>query len=135
MRSRLVLVVSLASLAVAGCSGGGPEQYPWPEVHGYDVYEGANAEAVIDTLIAGAHQGFGDEYAIERTAIYAIGDDAERDGFAADHGQLLLRWDSLDPPDRTSTIHTWERGDQRFTLVFVTLDEQRLALTLATRRR
>jgi hypothetical protein len=57
-----------------------------PEVHGYDVFEDATSDGVIDAPVLGAGRG-------------------------------------------------WERGDERFTLVFVTLDDQRLAVTLATRRR
>jgi hypothetical protein len=127
--------VSLVCLAVAGCSGGESEQHPWPEVHGYEIYEGATAETVIDSLIAGTHQAFGDEYDIERTAIYAIDDDVERDRLQADHESLLDGWDDLGATGRTPITRSWERGDQRFTLVFLTLDDQRLAVTLATQRR
>jgi hypothetical protein len=134
VRAHLVLVVVLlAWSAVAGCSDGEPPVYPWPEVHGYDIYEGATAEAGIDALIVGSHQAFGDEYAIERTIIYTIADVEERDRLQADHGALLQNWEFVG--SRTSLVRTWERGEQRFTLVFVTLDDQRVAVSLATRRR
>jgi hypothetical protein len=135
VRAHLVLVVLLAWSAVAGCSGGEPTVYPWPEVHGYDIYEGATAEAGIDALIVGSHQAFGGEYAIERTVIYTIADVEEGDRLQADHGALLQNWEFVGSSNRTSPVRTWERGEQRFTLVFVALDDQRVAVSLATRRR
>jgi hypothetical protein len=135
VRAHPVLVVLLAWSAVAGCSDGEPTVFPWPEVHGYDVYEGATAEAGVDALIVGSHQAFGDDYAVERTIIYAITDDEERDRLLSDHGVLLQSWEFLGSSDRSATARTWERGDQRFTIVLVTFDDQRLAVTLATRRR
>ena len=135
MRSRAALVLLLAWSAVAGCSGGEAEVYPWPEVTGYDAYEGDAAGSALDPLIVGAHQAFGDDYTVERTATYAIADDEERDRLAADHGALLQHWDVVGSPGRPATVHTWERGSQRFTLVFVTVEGRHLAVTLATSRR
>jgi hypothetical protein len=135
VRSLVCGVVALTWLAAAGCSGGESESYPWPEVHGYDVFEGATSESVIDALVLGADRAFGDEYAVEHTAIYTLDDVEDRDRLQADYESRLQSWDDVDPPGRSSTGRGWERGDQRFTLVFVTLDDQRLAVTLATRRR
>jgi hypothetical protein len=134
VRRRAVVLVLLASLVVAGCSSGGADSYRWPEVHGYEIYEGASAEAAVDALLTSAHLAFGDEYAIETTVIYAIDDEVERDRILADHGALLQDWTAI-RSGRSSVGQTWERGDQRFTVAVVTIDDQPLAVTLATRRR
>jgi hypothetical protein len=134
VRSRGALLGLLAWLVVTACSAGEADSYQWPEVHGYEIYEGATAETVIDTLIGRTYEAFGDEYAIERTVIYAIGDEVEQDRILSDYEERLHAWEAIGS-GATSTGQSWERGDQRFTLALVSFDDQRLAVTLATRRR
>ncbi|HEU4324371.1 MAG TPA: hypothetical protein VFS21_14555 [Roseiflexaceae bacterium] len=135
-RLALVGVCLLIGAALAACGQTTPrvEIGELPDAPGTAIYEGA-AEVVIDTLIFAGRDAFGDSFARPTTRLLLIQPPTNRRQTADFYRSALPQQGWAPLPDAAldrSLGSSWQRGQQRLAVAFVTIDDQEIVVLLLT---